>query len=340
VQLRRSNRVKAIALISGGLDSMLAARVIKDQGIEVFGMHFDICFGRNRKNLLGLREEPLYWVEDSLGIELRSVDIAEDFFSVLKDPRHGYGSNMNPCIDCKILMLKKSREIMQDIGASFVITGEVLGQRPMSQHRDALMRIEKESGLEGLLLRPLSAKLLPLSTPEVLGWVDRAQLLKISGRSRKDQKELVKRYNIKDYPNAAGGCLLTDPGFSKRLQDLMSHAELNLENIELLKVGRYLKIAEASRLVVGRDEKENEFLAAIAKDNDLLFMPASIMGPVALGRGDFNADMVKLACRITCRYCDLHGKTSADIIYKRKNGKEELINIAPAGEDEIEGFRI
>ena len=332
--------MKAIALISGGLDSMLAARVIKDQGIEVIGLNFDICFGRNRKNLLGLREEPLYWVEDSLGIELRSVDIAEDFFRVLKEPRHGYGSNMNPCIDCKILMLKKSREIMQDLGASFVITGEVLGQRPMSQHRDALMRIEKESGLEGLLLRPLSAKLLPLSTPEVLGWVDRAQLLKISGRSRKEQKELIKRYNIKDYPNAAGGCLLTDPGFSKRLQDLMAHAELNLENIELLKVGRYLKIAETSRLVVGRDEKENEFLTAIAKDNDFLFMPVSIMGPVALGRGDFNADMVKLACRITCRYCDLHGNTSADIIYKRKNGKEEVINIAPAGEDEIEGFRI
>ena len=215
-------------------------------------------------------------------------------------------------------MLQKSKEIMHDLGASFVITGEVLGQRPMSQHRDALMRIEKESGLEGLLLRPLSAKLLSLTTPEVLGWVDRAQLLKISGRSRKDQKELIRQYNIKDYPNAAGGCLLTDPGFSKRLQDLMAHAELNLENVELLKVGRYLKLSETARLIVGRDEKENEFIAAIAKDNDFLFMPASVMGPVALGRGDFDKSLIELACRIVCRYCDLNNSVAADIIYKKE----------------------
>jgi tRNA-uridine 2-sulfurtransferase len=332
--------VKAIALISGGLDSMLAARVVKDLGIEVIGLHFDICFGRHRKKLLGLAEEPIHWVEDSLNIELRTVDIAEAFLDVLKKPKHGYGANMNPCIDCKILMLKKSREIMQDLGASFVITGEVLGQRPMSQHRDALMRIEQESGLEGLLLRPLSAKLLPLTTPEVLGWVDRAQLLKISGRSRKEQKELIGRYNIKDYPNADGGCLLTDPGFSKRLQDLIARSALTLENIELLKVGRYFKISEDSRLIVGRDEKENGFLAGIAKDNDLLFMPVSVMGPVALGRGNFNEGLIKLACRITCRYCDLNNSVSADIICKRKDGREESFNVTPAGEEEIDSFRL
>jgi tRNA U34 2-thiouridine synthase MnmA/TrmU len=322
------------------LDSLLAARIIKDQGIEVTGLHFDISFGRRRRALLGIGQEPIHWAEDNLDIELRTVDIAEDFLAVLKKPKYGYGSNMNPCIDCKILMLRKSKKIMDDLGASFVITGDVLGQRPMSQHRKALLNIERESGLEGLLLRPLSAKLLPLTTPEVLGWVDRAKLLKISGRSRKGQKELIRRYNIKDYPNAAGGCLLTDPEFSRRLEDLMVYAELNLENIELLKVGRYFKISEGSRLVVGRDEKENEFLVSIAKDSDFLFMPASIMGPVALGRGKFNHDLIKLACRITCRYCDLNGGASADIIYKRKDGKEETINTVPATEEEIERFRL
>ncbi|MFA5156706.1 MAG: tRNA 4-thiouridine(8) synthase ThiI [Candidatus Omnitrophota bacterium] len=332
--------MKAVALISGGLDSMLAARVVKDQGIEVIGLHFDISFGRHKKRLLGLHDEPIHWVEDNLGIELRTVDIAYEFLEVLKSPKHGYGANMNPCIDCKILMLKKSKEIMHDLGASFVITGEVLGQRPMSQHRQALMSIEKESGLEGLLLRPLSAKLLPLTTPEVLGWIDRAQLLRINGRSRKDQKELISRYDIKDYPNAAGGCLLTDPEFSRRLQDLMKRAELNVENVELIKVGRYLKISENSRLIVGRDEKENEFLTSIAKDGDYLFMPANVMGPAALGRGDFDENLINLACRIVCRYCDLNSSVAADIIYKKKNSKEESMNVTPAQESEIERLRI
>jgi tRNA-uridine 2-sulfurtransferase len=332
--------VKALALISGGLDSMLAARVVKDQGIEVIGLHFDISFGRHRKRLLGLCVEPIHWVEDSLGIELRTVDIAKDFLGMLKDPKHGFGANMNPCIDCKIMMLKKSKEIMHDLGASFVITGEVLGQRPMSQHREALTRIEKESGLEGLLLRPLSAKLLPLTTPEVLGWIDRAQLLKINGRSRKEQKELVNRYGIKDYPNAAGGCLLTDPEFSRRLQDLMQRAELNLENVELLKVGRYFKISEKGRLVVGRDEKENEFINSIAKENDYLFMPAKVMGPVALGRGDFDQGLIELSCRITCRYCDLDSSVAMDITYKQKNGKETSINVTPIQEAEIDRLRL
>ena len=319
---------------------MLAARVVKDQGIEVIGLHFDICFGRYKKRLLGLHEEPIHWVEDNLGIELRTVDVAEAFLEVLKAPKHGYGSNMNPCIDCKILMLKKSKEIMHDLGASFVITGEVLGQRPMSQHMQSLLRIEKESGLEGLLLRPLSAKLMPLTTPEVLGWVDRGQLLKISGRSRKEQRELVSRYNIKDYPNAAGGCLLTDPDFSRRLQDLMKRAELNLENVELIKVGRYLKVSEAARLVVGRDEKENEFLTSLAKDGDYLFMPAKVMGPAALGRGSFNDELIRLACRIVCRYCDLDSSVAADIIYRKKNGEEGSINVTPAQDSEIDLLRI
>lgn len=225
---------------------------------------------------------------------------------------------MNPCIDCKIMMLRKAKELMEEFKAKFIVTGEVLGQRPMSQHKPALNLIERKAGLQGLILRPLSARRLAETLPEKEGWVSRDKLLDFSGRTRKPQIELAKRLNIEDYPNPAGGCLLTDPAFSKRVKDLINHRELNSDNIELLRIGRHFRIQEQTKLVVGRNENENKQLVNLAKDNDYLFEPTEeIAGPTALGRGIFDSALIGLSCNIVCRYCDLNDNKNTEILYKK-----------------------
>lgn len=324
--------MKAIALISGGLDSALAARLIGEQGIDIVPLYFKIPFCQKADKITAA---------NNLRRELKVIDISVDFLNTLKNPEHGYGSNINPCIDCKILMLRKAKELMGDFGASFVITGEVLGQRPMSQHRRALEIIEKKSGLEGLVLRPLSAKLLPETIPEKGGWVKRDKLLNFSGRTRRPQMKLAEDLNIKEYPNPSGGCLLTDPEFTKRLKELIAHQELNLNNVELLKLGRHFRISAQAKLVVGRNEKENERLVNLSQENDYLFFPSDeLAGPTSLGRGSFNEGLIKLSCGITCRYCDLNGSDSAEIIYKKNPEEENREKISPIKDSLLANLRI
>jgi len=325
--------MKAIALISGGLDSILAGCLIKEQGIDILPVNFKIPFVKSRISSL---------VADSLGKELKTVDISGDFLKLLEKPAHGFGSNMNPCIDCKILMLKKAKEMIQPQGAAFIVTGEVLGQRPMSQHKRALDIIAKKSGLDGLVVRPLSARLLPQTLPEKEGWIKRDKLLDFNGRGRLGQIRLAKDFGIKEYAQPAGGCLLTDPEFSNRLKDIILHQELNVSNIELLKFGRHFRISSDAKLIVGRNEKENKELENLAKDRDYLFYPhQELAGPTSLGRGDFSEDLIRLSCAITCRYCDLKGTASADIIYKRIPEKEDkILKVLPIEEDKLISFRI
>lgn len=338
--------MRAIALVSGGLDSTLAARLIKEQGIEIIALNFKTPFclcDRKGSSCASYSRQ----VANHLNIELRVINVTDEFFNILKNPKYGYGSNMNPCIDCRILMLRKAKEVMQETGAKFIITGEVLGQRPMSQHKWALNIIEKESGLEGLILRPLSARLLSESIPEKENWVKPDKLLNFSGRTRKPQIELAEKFNIKDYPCAAGGCLLTDPEFAKRIKDLMLYEGLSLNNVELLKIGRHFRLLKEVKLIVGRNEKENERLVNLAKDNDYLFRPQDIAGPTALGRGIFNEDLIELSSSIVCRYCDLNGRTTAEIAYKRiieggtvPAGDWAAIRAWPLREDKLLEFRI
>jgi len=333
--------MRAIALISGGLDSSLAAKLIKEQGIELIILNFKTPFCLcDKKSSQGCGSEAAK-VAHNLGAELKIIYVTDEYFKILKNPKHGFGSNMNPCIDCRILMFRKAKEFMEQIEARFIITGEVLGQRPMSQHKQALKIIEKESGLTGLVLRPLSAKLLPETLPEKEGWVSRDKLLDFSGRTRKPQMALAKTLNIKDYPCAAGGCLLTDPQFAKRVKELLNHKELNLENIELLKTGRHFRLSEKTKLVVGRDERENADLLTKVKEGDYLFMPRDIAGPSALGRGGFSEELINLSCRITCRYCDLNGKINADITYRKIPDKEnKTLKVSPLDAANLETFRI
>lgn len=308
--------MKAIALISGGLDSALAAKLVKEQAIEVIGLRFKMPFCSNKSGSPAISDA---------GMEIREINIADAFLKMLENPSYGYGSNMNPCIDCKILMLRKAKGLMERYGAQFIITGEVLGQRPMSQHKQALETIARSAGLEGLVLRPLSAKLLTETIPEKEGWIKREKLLAFSGRGRKQQIELARTLGIKEYNQPAGGCLLTDPEFSKRLRDLVAHEGLSQNDIELLKIGRHFRISSETKLVVGRNEKENMDLLNLAREDDYLFMPKEIPGPTALGRGIFNDELIQFSGGITCRYCDLNGNTAAEITYKKVPAEEGKI---------------
>jgi tRNA U34 2-thiouridine synthase MnmA/TrmU len=271
-----NKRVKALVLLSGGLDSILAVKLLLEQGIEVEAVNF-------RTNFCGpAKARP---AAKMLGVSLREVDIREDFLAVLKKPKYGYGAGLNPCIDCHALMLKKAGQIMRAEGFDLVATGEVLGERPMSQHKQALKIVAKEAGLEGYLLRPLSAKLLEPTIPEKEGLVERGKLLDISGRSRKKQIELAERYGIKNYPTPAGGCALTQEGFARRLKELMEKKpEFSTEDVDLVRFGRHFWI-DSTQIILGRNQEENQILESVAKDGDVLVVPDSFVGPTILLRG-------------------------------------------------------
>lgn len=248
-------KIKALVMLSGGLDSSLAVRILQEQGLEVEAVHFTGVFHAGEFDEY---DSSAGRFAKRFGVKLTILNIEEDFIDILKNPRYGYGSNINPCIDCRIYTLKKAKKYMDETDASFIATGEVLGQRPMSQRKNMLELVEKRSGLEGLLLRPLSAKLLEPTIPEEKGWIDREKLFDISGRSRKPQMALAKRYGIEDYPNPAGGCLLTDPQFSERLRDLLRHNNLTMGEMEFLKVGRHFRLSDDTKAVVGRSREDNK----------------------------------------------------------------------------------
>ncbi len=303
--------MRAFVLISGGLDSALVVKILKAQDIEVIGLNFTSPFSKPvKKELIS-----------SLDIKVKEVPLGIPYLKLLKAPQFGFGKNFNPCIDCHLFMLKKAKSLMKRFSVSFVATGEVLGQRSMSQHKNALKLIEGKSGLEGLLLRPLSAKLLDATIPENKGWVDRNKLFGISGRGRKEQLELVKEFKLQGFGQPAGGCLLTDQNFSNRLKDLKKHNELNFNNIELLKFGRYFRLSPILKLVVGRNEKENDSLESLAKPDDYLLMTVDIPGPVAVLRGKIkNRELIDIAVGIVSYYSDNHDKEVKICHYRNKKG--------------------
>ncbi len=308
--------MKAIALLSGGLDSTLAARVLLDQGIQLEALNFLTVFCNcTRRGETCLASQKAV---QTLGIPLKVFNVSDEYLEVVKRPNHGYGSNMNPCIDCRIFMMKKTKQYMEETGASFVVTGEVLGQRPMSQRKDAMRLIDKESGLEGLILRPLSAKFLPVTVPERKGWVDRERLLAIQGRSRKPQMKMACELGIRDYPCPAGGCLLTDPAFARRMKDLIKHDPgFCLNDVHILKMGRHFRLSPRLKLVVGRNEEENQKIQTFSQKEDFLFKISHYPGPLSLLRGEAGNHDITDSAAITVRYSKARDSGAVEVLYKR-----------------------
>jgi tRNA U34 2-thiouridine synthase MnmA/TrmU len=330
---------KAIVLFSGGLDSILAAKMMLEQGIEVLAVNFSakLCMCGCKPTGESAAES----AAKMLGVPLKTIDITDDFIEIVKNPQHGYGANINPCIDCKIYMLKHAKEMMSREGASFLVTGEVLGERPMSQRMDALHMIEKAAGVKGVLLRPLTAKNLEPTLPEIEGIVNREKLLDIRGRSRKPQMALAEKFGITKYPTPAGGCLLTDPGFAKRVRDAISHGEFDSKNLALLSVGRHFRISDDARLVVGRDEAENDILISISAPGDVLFELKDHEGPISVLRGRSDDNIIKLAASITTYHTKFRQEESIRIEYWNAGepSKREAI-VKPADKEDVERLRL
>ncbi len=329
---------KVVALLSGGLDSRLAVKMMQNQGFDVTAVAIKtpFCdFDCGRGCGFEIRE-----TADMLDVDLKTVYLGDDYIEMLKNPKHGFGSGMNPCIDCRAMMFKAGKKIMEDIGAEFIISGEVLGQRPMSQHGPALRTIEKESGLEGKIVRPLSGALLPKTEPEERGIIRREDLGMIRGRSRKEQLKLAQEFGFENPPNAGGGCLLTDPRFAVRAKDLFKHTETpTINDIDLLKIGRHFRFDAKTKLIVGRNKDENEMLKALALAGDVLLETKDHMGPVSLLRGEDSTNSLKLASDITFRYSDAP-KDVIGIVIAQKNDIASEISAGNIAESEYLKYRI
>jgi len=328
---------RAVALLSGGLDSTLACKLMLDQGIEIYAVNFITPFCTCTKKGCKLEAKR---VAENFDIPLKVIYVGEEYIQLVKNPPHGYGSNMNPCIDCRIFMFSRAKVYMEEIGASFIVTGEVLGERPMSQRLDAMRIIEKESGLCGKILRPLSAKWLPPTIPELEGLVDRNKLLKIKGRSRKPQMKLAEELGIDDYPCPAGGCRLTDPNFARRIRDAFEHEEDSLRDIKLLKLGRHFRLPSGAKVVIGRDEQENKSIIALASGTDILLEVCDVPGPIGLLKNGRNPEDIPTAASICLRYSDFGGMESKVSYWKAENGHKRHIEVAKAGVKFLEKYRI
>lgn len=317
--------MKAISLFSGGLDSQLAACLIKQQGIEVIGVNFTTpFFGSDERTPAAAQE---------LGIEFVRLNLGQEYKDILLHPVYGYGKNLNPCIDCHAFMLRKAGEFMQDMGASFLVSGEVVGQRPMSQNKSALNAVDKLSGYKGLIVRPLSARLLPITIPEQEKWIDREQLLDISGRGRGRQMELAQQLGIEDYPTPAGGCLLTEQNFANRLKlYLQKNPNAVLDSLRVLKYGRHFYLDETTLLIVGRNNADNLKLLDLAGKDDYILKVSTHPGPVGLipAAGTIDQDMLKLAGAIVARYSDAHNDATASIkLWRPGDTAEEFVDVVP-----------
>ena len=338
---------RAVALISGGLDSMLAAKVVMEQGVHVEGVNFFTGFCveghthaiRKKKQQKPKRNNAL-WVAEQLGIKLHIVDVIEEYKDVLLNPKHGYGQNLNPCLDCKVFMVRKAQawSFMEENGFDFIITGEVMGQRPKSQRKETLPLIARESGVEDLLLRPLSAKHLPETLPEREGWVDRSRLHSFHGRNRKPQIALAKSFGFEDWAQPAGGCcFLTDAQYSAKLVDLWQargERDYELDDIMLLKVGRHLRPAPNYKLIIGREDSENTYLKGYRK-RYLSLNSTSHLGPLALLDGTPDADDVEFAARVVARYGQGKAADAVSVEVTFPDGVTKTLTVAPLPSDDV-----
>ena len=326
-------RVKALGLLSGGLDSILATEMIVKQGIEVTAFNVRSPFCLCKKDGCAAVD-----AAKQLNVPLKVVAAGNDYLRMLRNPKHGYGRNMNPCIDCRIFLMKKAKKYAKEIGAAFIFTGEVLDERPMSQHYPAMMLIEREGGLKGKVLRPLSARLLPETEAEKKGLVDRSKLLDIQGRSRKPQFKLAEEFSIKDYPCPAGGCLLTYEEYAKKIRDLFTYKKrVSMADIALLRVGRHFR-AGKNKIVVGRNEAENKLLTARKTKNEYYFELPEIVGPVTILQGPKTKSAIETAAKLTSHYSD--AKTGEVKVNFGRETLHKSITVSVPTEADVDKLRV
>ncbi len=329
-----NGKVKALALLSGGLDSSLALKLVLEQGIDVTAVKFTspFCTCDQKGKCFSVE------IARKFNIPYKTMLKGENYLKIVRKPKYGYGKGMNPCIDCRIYMLKKAKQLMKELGAEFIVTGEVLGQRPMSQYKRALKIIERDSFLEGKILRPLSAKLLPVTEPERGGLIDRERLLTISGRSRKIQLSLAKEKGIDEYACAAGGCLLTQKQFAAKVRDLFKHKKrIKWSDILLLKVGRHFRFGK-NKIIVGRNELENEMLLLRKQKTDYVFEVPGYGSPITILQGNKTKEALLTASKLTARYSDSRAKKVV-VKYGRKNPVKRLV-VEPATQEEADRLNL
>ena len=334
-----AEKKKAVGLLSGGLDSTLAVRVMSEMGYEVTALNIETPFC----NCNAANRCTQTLSSGKLKVDYKRQYAGQDYVELVKNPAHGYGKNMNICIDCRIYMLKKGKAIMEEIGADVVFTGEVLGQRPMSQHSDALRLIEKKSGLEGRLLRPLSAKLLQPTIPEKEGKIDREKLYAINGRTRKPQMKLAEIFEITEYPSPAGGCMLSDENFARRLRDAFEHGEDSFRHISLLKYGRHFRLEDGTKIISGRTEKENNALMALCDDSVPILTVKGFSSTFTFLFGKLSDRNRLFAGSVTARYSKAKDLDSVEIKWWiGKNGEDsaQIFTAAPADNTELNRYRV
>ena len=341
-------KVKALGLLSGGLDSTLAVWMLHRQGIEIQAVHFSTGFCLTDTAARVRRPDaarPMHGgpsdafsAAEKLGIPVQLINISDGYLEVLHHPKFGYGRNVNPCVDCRIYMFSLAKWLMDEHQANFVFTGEVLGQRPKSQHLRQLNIIAEQSGLGDRLLRPLSARLLPPTLPEREEWVDRDKLFGFHGRSRKPQMALAAEFGIDGYPQPAGGCcFLTDPAYARKVQDMWLNGvkeEVEWEDYLLLKVGRHLRISPDLKIVVGRNREENAFLEKY-RQGRVRVEVEGVLGPVVLIDGSGGGERDLIAARIAARYCDA-GKDDRELTVRLEDASGvRRLKVKPFGTEEV-----
>ncbi|KJU84509.1 thiamine biosynthesis protein [Candidatus Magnetobacterium bavaricum] len=336
--------VRAIVLYSGGLDSTLAAIVMVELGVDVIAVRFLTHFGCDGTDNAAYLNDDIPHAEQ-FGFKIRFCHLGRPFVDLVKNPKYGYGKNMNPCVDCRILMLKEAKRLMALVGADFLVTGEVIGQRPMSQRRDSFPVIDREAGVEGLVLRPLCARHLKPTIPEVAGLIDRKQLYGFNGRTRKPQMGLVASLGLTDYPVPAGGCLLTDAIYSYRLRELLAHdPDPSMRDIHLLRVGRHFRLSETCKAIVGRNEADNAFIETQLTDNDITMQVLSTGSPITLiTTKDAGVDdaLLRTVASLTARYSGKKHKDMIDVsVFRGIDNLTAIKIVPPASEERLKALRI
>lgn len=331
--------IKAVALYSGGLDSTLAILAVMKQGIEVTAITFLNHFGCDISDRSSCSKDP-FAASVKFGFKVKLAHLSDKFLEIVKNPKYGHGKNLNPCLDCRVLMLKEAKEFMSLIGADFIITGEVLAQRPMSQRKDCFPMIDKAAGMKGFVLRPLSARLLPVTIPEENKLVNRDDLYDFNGRSRKPQMRLAQEFGLIEYPAPAGGCLLTEPSYALKLKDLLEYDENpSFKDINLLRIGRQFRFSPECKIIIGRNKEENDAIHLIAEAHDCLLRVEGVGSPVTIIRGKVTDEALSVAASLCGRYSDAKYERTVDVSVTVNNNRYDL-KVQPASKEITELYRI